>query len=65
MEAPMDGTIQLQAAYSVTRPSPQLFEKRTAHHRPNTRAPLIATLLLSLALWLGIWGVVSLVSIEL
>jgi hypothetical protein len=66
MEAPMEGTIQLQAAYSVKRPPRQFFEKRAAHHQPHTPAPLIATLLLSVALWLGIWGVVtSLVSLDL
>ena len=39
----------------------QLSEKRT-----DQLQPVIATLLLSLALWLGIWGIVTLlVSIEL
>jgi len=62
----MDGTIRLQAAYSVKRLPTELSEKRAAHDQSNTHAPLIMTLVLSLALWLGIWGVVtSLVSIEL
>ena len=56
----MDGTIQLHAAYSVKWPRAQPFEKGAAHDQ------LIMTLVLSLALWLGIWGVVtSLISIEL
>lgn len=37
----------------------QLLRKRVPDHRPDTRASLIVTLLLSLGLCAGIWGALS------
>jgi len=37
----------------------ELLQKRASYGRPDIEASLIMTLLLSLALWAGIWGVVG------
>jgi hypothetical protein len=42
----------------------QLLRKRVPDHRPDTRASLIVTVLLSLGVWAAIWGgITSLLSV--
>jgi hypothetical protein len=65
IDAPVGGSILSQTAYFGKSEPARHIEERSGHHQPNSPAPLIATLLLSLALWVGIWGVTALVSIEL
>jgi hypothetical protein len=58
-----DSKIRLESSYSVNdwRRLAEQFEKHAPYGRPNIRASLITTLLLSLGLWAGIWGVVALI----
>jgi hypothetical protein len=37
----------------------QLLRKRVPDHRPDTRASLIVTVLLSLGVWAAIWGAIT------
>jgi hypothetical protein len=56
-----DSKIRLESSYSVNdwRRLAEQFEKHAPYGRPNIGASLIMTLLLSLGLWAGIWGVVA------
>jgi hypothetical protein len=64
MEELMDSTIPSEGAYSVgdRRLWAQPFDARGPHHRQDIGASLIVVLLLSLGLWVTIWGAVGSVS---
>ena len=61
MEGLVDSKIRSHSAYSANdwRLAAQPFEEPASGNRPHTDLTLIVTLLLSLALWAGVWGVVS------
>jgi hypothetical protein len=61
MDGLMDSKILSQGAYSVNdrRLPAQPFERPAPHHRLDTGAYLIVTVLLSLGIWAGIWAVVA------
>jgi hypothetical protein len=62
MDELMDSKILPQGADSANdrRLQALSFEKGAPRHRLGTGAFLIVTLLLSLGLWAGIWGVIAL-----
>jgi hypothetical protein len=57
----VDSEIRLHIAYTAKdwRLPAELLQKRAPDDRPDTGPTLIVTLLLSLPLWAGIWGVVG------
>jgi hypothetical protein len=57
----LDSEIRLHSAYTAKdwRLPAELFQKRAPDDRPHTGPTLIVTLLLSLAFWAGMWGVVG------
>ena len=57
----MYSKIRSQGAYSVDDWSglTQPLERPAPYDRPDIEASLIATLLLSLGIWAGIWGIVA------
>ena len=63
----MDNNNRSQGAYAGNdrRLPAQPFERRAPHHRLDTGAYLIVTVLLSLGLWATIWGATSLAAVVL
>jgi hypothetical protein len=57
----VDSKIRSHRAYSADDPRLRVrtSEKRVSRDGPSKAQTLVVTLLLSLALWAGIWGIVS------
>jgi hypothetical protein len=64
----VDNNNRSQGAYSGNDrrlPAQPPFERPAPHHRLDTGAYLIVTVLLSLGLWATIWGATSLAAVVL